>query len=285
MIYLYKNLSDTEFKLFAELVHKRSGIYMKESKNTLLSNRLKKRLKALGFTEYLEYYDYLQNLQGKEQNREFNMFFDVVSTHETFFFRHEHNFETLLKVCLPEIAANKKYRSLRIWSAACSTGEEPYSIAMCVLENIEMFRGWNIEILATDISRPVLEAGKIGRFHKRRMEKVPPNYIDKYFTLTDDDPDCYEIKPELTKLVKFYQLNFFEDTFPRNVDIIFCRNAMIYFDKEYQKRLVKDFHKIINKNGFLFVGYAETLYDISNDFEYKKILSSPVYIPKQVDDE
>lgn len=282
MMALQKNLSDIEFKLFADLIYKRSGIHLNESKNTLLSNRLKKRLKALSLTEYSEYYDYLMSLRGDEQISEFNMFFDVVSTHETYFFRHEHNFEALSKVCFQDIASTKTIKTLRIWSAACSTGEEPYTIAICLLENIQLFKGWTIEIIATDISTPVLEAGRTGRYNRRRLEKVPFNLLKKYFTPVPGETDVYDVNPELKKYVTFSQLNFFEDEFPKNIDIIFCRNAMIYFDKPHQKRLVNGFYRIINRNGFLFLGYAETLHTISDDFEYKKILSSPVFIPKQV---
>jgi chemotaxis protein methyltransferase CheR len=273
-----KNLTDSEFKKFAALIYESTGIIMKDGKNTLLSNRLKKRLNALSLNGYSEYYDYLQNLEGYEKNTEFDMFFDVVSTHETFFFRHEHNFTALSNVCFNEIAESKRIRELRIWSAACSTGEEPYSIAMCLLDKKSLFAGWNLEIIATDISVPVLKAAEEGKYSGRRIAKVPPHHLSLYFDKDKDNPDTYTVRDEVKRIIRFSRLNFFEDPFPKNIDIIFCRNVMIYFDREHQERLIQGFSKIINDPGFLFIGHAETLNNISCGFKYRKILESPVYI-------
>ena len=280
MVIEIKRLSDEEFAKFSKLIYEESGIYMKDTKITMLSNRLRKRLTVLSMNEFHEYYDYLQKLTGDSKKKEYDELLDVVSTNETYFFRNERQFEALKDVCLSELAKIKKDRKITIWSAACSTGEEPYSIAICVLENMKYLHGWDIEIIATDISHSVLEFARDGLYSGRRIEKVSPEYLEKYFILEDNEQGIYRVKDELKKLVKFCNHNFFKDTFPKNVDIIFCRNVMIYFDKVHQRKLVADFYKSISDNGYFFIGHSETLHSISEDFEYEKILESPVYIPK-----
>lgn len=276
-----KRLNEEEFKKFAKLIYEESGIFLKDSKITLLSNRLRKRLQAHGINEFSSYYDYLHTLKGDEKKREYELLLDVVSTNETYFFRNERHFDALIKHCLPDMAKVKKNKKLRIWSAACSTGEEPYTIAICVLENMNLFQGWDVEIIATDIALSVLDFARKGEYSGRRIEKVPPEFLKKYFIPKKGDEGVYTVKNELKKMTKFSYLNFFKDTFPKDIDIIFCRNVMIYFDKEHQQRLVADFSDVINDSGYLFIGHSETLHSISDDFIYKKILESPVYVPKQ----
>jgi len=277
---LIKRLTEDEFQKFAKLIYEESGIFLKDTKLTLLSNRLRKRLTALKLQEFSEYYDYLQQLKGEEKKKEYEELLDVVSTNETYFFRNERHFEALSEYCLPEIAQTKKEKKLRIWSAACSTGEEPYTIAICVMEKMNLFRGWNIEILATDIAPSVLQFGKVGEYSGRRIEKVPPEYLKKYFTLVKEEEGIYRVHDDLKKMVNFYYLNFFKSPFPVDLDVIFCRNVMIYFDRVHQKELVANFYRSIHDDGYLFIGHSETLHSISEDFSYKKIMESPVYIPK-----
>jgi len=275
-----KRLTEEEFEKFAKLIHDESGIFMKDSKITLLSNRLRKRLTALSLSEFSDYYDYLQRLAGEPKRKEYEELLDVVSTNETYFFRNERHFEAFSDYCLPEIAKNKKEKTLKIWSAACSTGEEPYTLAICVLEKIHLFPGWKIEILATDIAPSVLEFAREGLYSGRRIEKVSPDHLKKYFTLVDQEKGVYRINDQCRKMVNFYYHNFFKSTFPDHVDIIFCRNVMIYFDKVHQKNLVAGFYKSILDDGYLFIGHSETLHSISDDFTYRKVLESPIYIPR-----
>jgi len=275
-----KQLSVDEFAKFSKIIYEESGIYIKDTKITMLSNRLRKRLTVLSMNEFHEYYNYLQKLTGDLKKKEYEELLDVVSTNETFFFRNERQFDALRQVCLPELAKLKKNKRIRIWSAACSTGEEPYTIAICVLENMKNLLGWNIEIIASDIAYSVLEFAKEGLYSGRRIDNVPPEYLKKYFILEDEEKGIYKVKDELKKMIRFCNLNFFKDSFPEDIDIIFCRNVMIYFDKVHQKRLVADFYKSINDNGYFFIGHSETLHAISEDFVYEKILESPVYIPK-----
>lgn len=275
-----KRLTEEEFSKFAKLIYDESGIYMKDSKITLLSNRLRKRLAALSLSEFSDYYHYLEKLSGDSKKKEYEELLDVVSTNETYFFRNERHFEALMEYCLPELAKIKKNRKLRIWSAACSTGEEPYTIAICVMECMRFFQGWDIEIIATDIAPSVLEFAREGYYSGRRIEKVPPELLKKYFKLEDKEKGVYKINDELKKMVNFYYLNFFKNPFPKDMDIIFCRNVMIYFDKSHQRDLVAEFYKSILDHGYLFIGHSETLHSISDDFVYRKIMEAPVYIPR-----
>ena len=275
-------LSEEEFKKFSKLIYDESGIFMKDAKITLLSNRLRKRLKILNLNNFSEYYNYIQTLSNKSM--EIQELIDVVSTNETYFFRNERHFQALLEYCLPEISNRKKdIKRLRIWSSASSTGEEPYTIAITVLEKRNLFPGWKIEIIATDIAPSVLEFAKKGEYSGRRIEKIPPNILSKYFIQkkVDDCPDIYIVKNELKKIVQFSVLNLFKNSFPNDLDVIFCRNVMIYFDKDHQKELVSGFRKVISDDGYLFIGHSETIYSISDEFIYKKILEAPVYVIKR----
>ncbi|MGV7928925.1 MAG: CheR family methyltransferase [Spirochaetota bacterium] len=274
-----KRLNEDEFHRFARLIYAESGIFLKDTKITLLSNRLRKRLQALNLDSFSDYYEYIQRLSDK--TKELEQLIDVVSTNETYFFRNERQFDALVQHCLPDIAKKKTNRKLRIWSAGCSTGEEPYTIAICVLESMHLFPGWEVEIIATDIAPSVLDFARKGEYSGRRIEKVAPAVLEKYFTQDRQYPELFTIKERARKLVTFHYLNLFKNPYPRDLDIIFCRNVMIYFDREYQRRLVAGFAGALLKSGYLFIGHSETLHSISEDFVYVKLLDSPVYVPKE----
>jgi len=274
-----KRLTEDEFRNFARLIYEESGIFLKDAKITLLSNRLRKRLKALNLDEFAQYYDYITSL--KDKTKELEALLDVVSTNETYFFRNERQFEALAKYCFPDIVKKKQKKRLRIWSAGCSTGEEPYTMAICVRENMHLFPDWDIQIVATDIAPSVLEFARDGHYSGRRIEKVSAPLLKKYFTQNRDNPEVYTVNDNLKNLVAFSYLNLFKSKFPDDLDIIFCRNVMIYFDRQHQKELVGNFYKVLNPGGYLFIGHSETLHSLSEDFSYMKILDSPVYIPKE----
>ena len=275
-----QRLTPEEFDKFAKLVYAECGIFLKDSKITLLSNRLRKRLQALNLKSFQEYYDYIQKL--KDKSVEIIELIDVVSTNETYFFRNERHFDALMQKSLPDISRNKKDKTLTIWSAGCSTGEEPYTIAICVLECKHLFPGWKINIKATDIAHSVLDFAKIGTYSGRRIEKVPPEYLKRHFIQDASKPEFYTVTDEVKSLVSFGTLNLFKDRFPTDIDIIFCRNVMIYFDRDHQRELVGNFYKSISKqHGYLYIGHSETLHAISEDFMYVKLQDAPVYIPKE----
>jgi chemotaxis protein methyltransferase CheR len=275
-----QRLTAEEFQKFAKLIYDESGIFMKDTKITLLSNRLRKRLGALNLESFSDYYTYLVSL--KDKSAELDELLDVVSTNETYFFRNERHFDALMQKCLPHIARTKKEKKLTIWSAGCSTGEEPYTIAVCLQECRHLFPGWEMKILATDIAHSVLKYARTARYGGRRIDKVPADYLAKYFTRIEDVEPLYEVKPDVRNMVQFSILNLFKDPFPKGVDIIFCRNVMIYFDREHQKILVKNFFNSLNKEwGYFFIGHSETLHSVSEEFAYMKILDAPVYVPKE----
>jgi len=233
----------------------------------------------LNLNTYSDYYDYIQKLT--DRSKEIEALLDVVSTNETYFFRNERQFEALQIQCLPDIVNKKQNeKRLRIWSAGCSTGEEPYTIGICISEIMPQFRGWQIEIVATDIAASVLDFAKKGEYSGRRIDKVKPELLKKYFINDSQRPEFYTINDEIKKMISFKMLNLFKDQYPSNLDIIFCRNVMIYFDKEHQKKLLSGFYRSIFKNGYLFLGHSETIHTISDDFVYKKVLDTPIYIPK-----
>lgn len=275
-----KRLTEDEFRRFARLIYEESGIFLKDTKITLLSNRLRKRLYALKLDTFSQYYDYINGLT--DRRKEIESLIDVVSTNETYFFRNERQFEALTGHCLGDIAEKKKdEKRLRIWSAGCSTGEEPYTLAICVLENQHLFPNWQIEIIATDIAPSVLEFAHRGVYSGRRIEKVPPAILKKYFTQDAENGELFGVNAEVKKHVTFQYLNLFKNPYPDKLDVVFCRNVMIYFDKEHQKKLIAGFYRSLLKTGYLFIGHSETLHSISDDFSYLKILDSPVYIPKR----
>ncbi|HRX16508.1 MAG: protein-glutamate O-methyltransferase CheR [Spirochaetes bacterium] len=275
---LIRRLTPEEFRKFADLIYSESGIFMKDSKITLLSNRLRRRLQSLELETFAEYYEYINS--QKDRSREIEELLDVVSTNETYFFRNERHFEALINNCLPEIAAKKKEKVLRIWSAGCSTGEEPYTLAICVNECLSLFPGWRIEIIASDIAHSVLDFAKKGCYSGRRIEKVSKTRLERYFDKVPDADGVFKVKSNVSKLVAFSRINLFKDPFPSNIDIIFCRNVMIYFDNLHQRVLVGNFFRSINKDtGFFFIGHSETLHAISEDFSYVKIKDAPVYVP------
>lgn len=276
---MIKRLTEEEFQKFARLIYEESGIFMKDTKITLLSNRLRKRLQALKLDSFTEYFEYIQKLPDK--SKEIEQLIDVVSTNETYFFRNERQFEALEKYSFPDLAKKKTDKRLRIWSAGCSTGEEPYTLAICVLENMHLFQGWQVEIIATDIAPSVLDFARKGEYSGRRIEKVPPELLKKYFVQDKQYPEVFAISESARKLVTFYYLNLFKSQYPKDMDVVFCRNVMIYFDREHQRQLVSGFARALNKTGYLYIGHSETLHSISEDFVYVKLLDSPVYVPKE----
>ncbi len=262
---LSDSLSPELFSKFSKLIFQLSGIYMKDSKLILLSNRLRKRMKALNLFSYEGYYDYL--LSHKE---EYEFFLNVISTNETYFFRSESQLEALENMVLPLIINRKGYA--KIWSAGCSTGEEPYSIAI-VADKLGILN--KVEILATDINSEVIENAKKGVYNLRKLKYVQEPILKKYFVKEDDEH--YRISSNLSYRINFKIHNLIKDSYPPKLDIIFCRNVMIYFNREIQKEIVERFYNSIENGGFFFIGHAETLYVISDKFKYLKIGNSSVY--------
>ena len=266
----YARLSETEFTKFSELIHDIAGIYLKDTKLTLLSNRLRKRLKEKNFETYDDYFRYIKN---SNDYTEIDEMLNVVSTNETYFFRNNKHVEALVRDIIPEMI-DKKRSPIKIWSAGCSTGEEPLTIA-ALLNDANLLDKRYVEIYASDINTQVLEIAEKGIYDKRKFRSAPDDFIAKYFKKIDEDR--YEIDRKLAKYINYSRVNLKKDKFQTDIDVIFCRNVMIYFDKEDQSVLVNKFYDSLKNDGYLFIGHSESLYFINNKFIYKKIKDAPVY--------
>lgn len=261
-------ITKREFELFREFIYREVGISLSDQKVGLVQSRLSKRLKALKLKSYKEYYDYLEKSHDDEEM--FHLI-SAISTNVTSFFREMPQWD-YLKANLEKIVRDKKSRRLRVWSAACSSGEEPYTIAIFLKEHLKDFASWDIKILATDISKKVLTKAIAGIYSQKDMEGMPKGMIKKYFKGTEDG---YKISDEIHNMVTFRMYNLIHDNFAifkNRFDFIFCRNVMIYFDGESQTKLVSNFHKILEEEGLLFIGHSESL--TRNQSEYKTIKPS-----------
>jgi chemotaxis protein methyltransferase CheR len=265
-----RDLSDQLFERFSRLVYQECGINLHNGKRELLQARLNKRLRATGITSYRQYYDYITS---PNNNVEIIHFLDSISTNLTYFFREPKHFEFLDRTALPELISNKisnREMRIRIWSAGCSTGEEPYSLAMSVLAHLNDPGKWDFRILATDISTRVLDAGLKGIYSKEKIGKVPQVLQKTYFQRQrTQDSEFFEVIPILRKIVTFRRLNLKENyPFSGPFDFIFCRNVMIYFDKETQQHLIQKMSSYLAAGGYFMVGHSESLTGLEHPLTY-----------------
>jgi len=259
-------LSDRNFKRFSQMVFQNCGINLHNGKKELVRSRLGKRLRATGCRNFNTYFNLLNE---DASGRELLHFLDAISTNETSFFREEKHFELLKEKVFPRLKAVCSQR-LRFWSAGCSSGEEPYSLAMWLLEYFRGIESWDVKILATDISTKVLAQAINGIYPKNRLFKIPKHQIRKYFQLGFGSQEGYfKVKQLLKAMVVFKRQNLMEpfgcgDTF----DLIFCRNVMIYFTKETRQDLINKFYSCLKSGGYLLIGHAESLNGMNHGFKY-----------------
>ena len=262
------SLSKAEFELFKQLIKVQVGISFSRTKKGILQRKLNARLNHLGLESYDAYYHYL--LHNKQGGLELRQLINTVTVDQTAFFRHAKQFEHLANIMLPQIAAQKKTtRKLRIWSAGCSTGEEAYSIAMIVNETLDGKDTWDTKILASDIDTDALKFAHKGLYPRHCVEGVPSEYLNKYFVEgLGREKEFYSVSEGLKRNLLFRRLNFAHSEFPFKspVDIIFCRNVMIYFDPEVKKRLTDNFFRVLERDGFLCLGASESLIGVDNRF-------------------
>lgn len=257
-------LNSADFKRLQGFIYQELGIKISESKRTMLLGRLSKRLRALKIATISEYCDYLFTAEGKQL--EHVHLFDVITTNKTDFFRESSHFDLLTEKLLPQWQdAITDNRHFKIWSAGCSSGEEPYTMAMVLGEYAthNSRRSFDYEIIATDISTKVLDHAKKGVYHADRVAPVPPNLCRKYVLRNKDKNNpLVRIVPALRKKIRFGRINFMDDSFPLpdKMDVIFCRNVIIYFDKKTQEALVKKFCQNLRPGGYLFLGHSESLH-------------------------
>jgi chemotaxis protein methyltransferase CheR len=254
-------LSDKDFFRLKEFIYRHCGIKITESKRTMLEARLQKRLRKLKVATFSRYCDYLFSPQG--MGEELVSMIDVVTTNKTDFFREPGHFDYLSLRALPDlIRRSGGRRSVTLWSAGCSSGEEPYTLAMVMADFVKECHGMDYTILATDISTRVLDKAKLAIYDEEQIGPISMELRKRYLLKSRTaESRAYRIVPELRERVKFRRLNFMDENFGfrEAMDIIFCRNVIIYFDKPTQERLLNRFCKYLSPDGYLFMGHSETL--------------------------
>jgi len=265
-------MSDRDFHRFRDLVYEQCGINLTGAKKTMLTSRLRKRMGALGIHAFGQYYDHV--LSAKGRSGELVHMLDAVSTNKTDFFREPRHFDYLKKEVLPAMVHSgcwRPDRRLNIWSAGCSSGEEPYTISMVLAEFDSQNRAGDFSILATDISTRVLEIAGRGIYPERAVEPVPPALKRRYVMWGKNSQKGFcRVAPELRSRIQFRRinLNYGRDFGIRTkMDVIFCRNVIIYFDRETQKKLFDKFYAQLVPGGFLFIGHSEILHGVKDRFE------------------
>ncbi len=250
--------------MVSDMVYRECGITLKAGKEALVRARLTKRLRALKIHSFSEYIKYLENSDNKRD--ELSLMVDVMTTNKTSFFREIAHFDFLVKTVLPKLTD----RRLRFWSAACSSGEEPFSLAMYLLERMPGVEFRDVKILATDISPSILEKARKATYEEGVLMDLPPNFLRKFFAkVGDSHPRIYQVRDDVRKMVRIARLNLLHPWPMKGpFHIIFCRNVMIYFDRRTQETLVNRFWDILNPGGYLFVGHSEGMSGVKHKFRY-----------------
>ena len=257
-------MTDRDFSTICQLAYKITGIKLSDHKRNMVYGRLARRLRKLNLGSFQEYCELLEQEHSPEESE----FVNSITTNLTSFFRESHHFDHLKSVVIPELKLkNRDTRKIRIWSAGCSTGEEPYSIAMSV-KSVGDLAGWDIKILATDLDTNVVEKASSGVYTQDRVEKIPPEY-NRFFQISKGS-DKIRIRDEVRDLITFKQLNLLHQWPMKGpFDIIFCRNVVIYFDADTQKVLFDRYRNILTPQGYLYIGHSENLHKISRSFVSK----------------
>jgi chemotaxis protein methyltransferase CheR len=271
-------LKESEFSRFSSFIYEQVGIQLSPAKKTMLEARLQKRLKVLGMDSFATYSKFIFSAEGRRD--ELVHLIDAVTTNKTDFFREPGHFSHLTQKALPEILARRERRGpepVRIWSAGCSSGEEPYTLAMVLSEFAEECRDFRFSILATDISCRILEAARTAVYSEDRIDGIPGDIKRKYLLRSrDHGRKLVRICPKIRSRIAFRRINFMDSDFgiSDKMDIIFCRNVVIYFDRPTQQDLMRKFYRQMRPGGYLFLGHSETLHGIDVDF---KPVGSTVY--------
>ena len=257
--------TDAHFEFLRKLVGKYAGISLNDTKRQLVYGRLARRIRAInlsGFDAYCE-------LVRDENSAEIENFINAITTNLTSFFRENHHFECLAQQVVPTLLkTNAASRRIRVWSAGCSTGEEPYSIAMALHEALGNAPGWDVKILATDIDSNVVATAAAGVYPANRQQGVSEARLKRFFTHAGGAPGNMRLKDEVRSMIRFAPLNLMEQwPFKGPFDVIFCRNVVIYFDKETQGRLFSRYADALARHGYLFIGHSETMFGTCNRFD------------------
>ena len=263
-------VTDDEFVQLRDFIYQQSGIFIAENRKYLVENRLSTRIKALGLKTFGEYYYFLRFDVGRKA--ELSKLFEVITTNETSFYRNPPQLKVFQEIVLPqtlEELRKKGTKKLRIWSAGCSTGEEPYTLAMILNEVLKNeILTWDIKITANDLSEAVLAAARKGLYSDYALRTTPKEIVAKYFTKNENQ--VYEVDPKLKRFVSFAPINLSDRmALKRNErsHIIFCRNVIIYFDDEMKRQVIESFYDNLLPGGCMLIGHSESLHNISRTFK------------------
>lgn len=256
-------LSQSLYQRFQQLIYTETGIWLSDAKKALLCGRLSKRLRALDLARLGDYYKLVSQ---PEQQPERTLMIDAITTNETHFFREPKHFEFLARQVIPkwkeEAEQRLRPKRIRIWSAGCSSGEEPYSVAMVLASHLPEHEGWDVQIMASDISTRVLEKARKGVYSMERVHEIPKHLLQQFVLKgIDTQEGTIKIMPQIRNLVRFVRINLssgpfgFENTF----DLVLCRNVLIYFDRNSKRKAVENLVKCVTQDGFLLIGHAEHL--------------------------
>ena len=256
-------LTDAQFDMFRKTIYDECGITFSAANRTILDSRLKERLREKSLSNVEDYYKLI--LSDKE---EMKMFLDSVTTNLTRFFRNQPHFDALSHYVIPKIVEVKKnsgQKTVKIWSAGCSTGEEPYTIAMVMKKHLPP--GFSAQVTASDLSLKCLLVGKTGFYQESRVAGIPDDYLKSYFNKVNDG---YQVKTEIMQMINFDYHNLKHDSKQTNFDLVFCRNVIIYFDEAAQQEVINRFWKAMSPKSFLFIGHSESLFGMDTKFEFVK---------------
>jgi chemotaxis protein methyltransferase CheR len=268
-------LPDDVFRQLRDQIYKRTGMFFADSSKYLLQKRLSPRAKELNFDSFQKYFYFLQ--YDPRAETEFDQIYDLVTTNETYFFREPAQLAAFIDEIVPELLLRKSVRKIRIWSAGCSTGEEPYSIAMLLAE-AGYYDQASFEIFASDINQAVLAKARKGSYRESAFRSTAPELRERYFARENET--SWRIRDEIRNRVQFGRLNLYDEarvSLLGHLDIVFCRNVIIYFDDSSKRVVVKNFYNRLIDGGYLLLGHSESLISLSTQFKLRHLKNDMVY--------
>ena len=271
----HMELPDDVFRLLRDQIYKRSGIWFNDSSKYLLQKRLSPRARELNFDSFQKYFYFLQ--YDPRADAEFDQIFDLVTTNETYFFREPAQLQAFTEEIVPDLLSRKSVKKIRIWSAGCSSGEEPYSIAM-LLEEAGWYEHAAFEIFASDINQQVLAKARKGLYRENAFRATQPLLREKYFTREGDG--AWKVRDEIRNRISFGRLNLYDEarvSLLGHLDVVFCRNVIIYFDDASKKVVVTNFYNRLIEGGYLLLGHSESLISLSTQFKLRHLKNDMVY--------
>jgi chemotaxis protein methyltransferase CheR len=268
-------LPDDVFRLLRDAIYKRSGMWFADSSKYLLQKRLSPRARELNFDSFQKYFYFLQYDPRAES--EYDQIYDLVTTNETYFFREPAQLTAFVEEIIPDLLSKKPVKKIRIWSAGCSSGEEPYSLAM-LLQEAGWYEHASFEIFASDINQQVLARARKGQYRENAFRATSQPLRERYFAREADN--SWRIKDEIRNRVQFGRLNLYDEarvSLLGHLDLVFCRNVIIYFDDASKRVVVKNFYSRLIEGGYLLLGHSESLISLSTQFKLRHLKNDMVY--------